>query len=257
MLSRRGKRMIAHTVPVRLIFPCPAHAAASRPLPLSPRGRGWRRATARRRVRGTARVATEAPSPASGRWPSAPSPTRGEGRERRRLPAHRATFQVVVSSPVAGSLASISAMPLATSSSRMRSDSAKFLALRAARRARDQAASMSASSMPPQRLQAPPPRESVLATPRTARGRSRGRRDCGASSSASAPCCGTRMRFRMACSSVIIFGVLRSSDERGDHRRRRLRRLRPTQPVGTSRRACWRSRAALRRSSRSAGGNAS
>ena len=49
--------------------------------------------------------------------------------------AHRATSQVVTSSPVSGSLASFSSMPMAASSSRMRSASSKSLALRAALRA--------------------------------------------------------------------------------------------------------------------------
>src|SRR5262249_23241315 len=45
---------------------------------------------------------------------------------------HRATSQVVTSSPVLGSFASLSSMPMAASSSRMRSASAKSFTLRAA-----------------------------------------------------------------------------------------------------------------------------
>ena len=48
---------------------------------------------------------------------------------------HRATSQVVTSSPVFGSLASFNSMPMAASSSRMRSASLKSFALRAALRA--------------------------------------------------------------------------------------------------------------------------
>ena len=48
---------------------------------------------------------------------------------------HRATSQVVTSSPVFGSLASFRVTPIASSSPRMRSASAKFFALRAALRA--------------------------------------------------------------------------------------------------------------------------
>src|SRR6476660_9454557 len=47
------------------------------------------------------------------------------------LATHRATSQVVTSSPVFGSLASFNSMPMAASSSRIRSASAKFLRLRA------------------------------------------------------------------------------------------------------------------------------
>ena len=55
--------------------------------------------------------------------------------EREPFAGHRATSQVVTSSPVFGSLASFSVMPMASSSSRMRSASLKFFALRAALRA--------------------------------------------------------------------------------------------------------------------------
>src|SRR5690606_21528337 len=48
---------------------------------------------------------------------------------------YRLTSQVVTISPVAGALESLSWMPMAASSSRIRSASAKFLALRAAVRA--------------------------------------------------------------------------------------------------------------------------
>src|SRR6185369_8466460 len=55
--------------------------------------------------------------------------------ERDAFARHRATSQVVTSSPVLGSFASFSVMPMASSSSRMRSASLKFLAARAALRA--------------------------------------------------------------------------------------------------------------------------
>src|SRR5262245_19119290 len=55
--------------------------------------------------------------------------------ERKPVTLHRATSQVVTSSPVFGSLASFSVTPIASSSPRMRSASLKFFALRAALRA--------------------------------------------------------------------------------------------------------------------------
>src|SRR5262249_34880836 len=60
--------------------------------------------------------------------------------------AHRASSQVVTTSPVAGSFESLSAMPMEASSSRMRSPSLKSLDLRALLRASTRCLTRSASS---------------------------------------------------------------------------------------------------------------
>ena len=79
----------------------------------------WRRSRAR--FRGVGLVASPSPGARPCRPP--PSPARGEGS----FPVtHRAISHVVSISPVAGFFASIKVMPMATSSSRMRSASAQF-----------------------------------------------------------------------------------------------------------------------------------
>ena len=116
---------------------------------------------------------------------------------------HRTTFQVVVPS-----LWSSSSIRIALSSSRMRSDSLKFLVLRAALRA-SMSFSIATSSKPLDVLRASAvfiasqARKLARSKPRNAK--------FWASSTAYGPTPGSLIRFRIACSSAIALGVFRSS----------------------------------------------
>ena len=108
---------------------------------------------------------------------------------------HRATSQVVPS------LESFSSMPMAASSSRMRSDSAKFFALRAASTRVDQTLDFRRDSS--RRVRFACPLGDVCRRSRAPR-MPRGKRSAGIA---------RRLAVQARCSSAIAFGVLRSSSK--------------------------------------------